>query len=224
MRISIVIPTLNEAERIDDLIAATRRLGACEVIVVDGGSDDETLARAAKAGRCLIAPRGRASQQNAGTAAATGEVLLFLHADCRLEPGALEEVREVLNDRRVVAGFFRQRIDADGFIYRLLERGNLLRARLFGRVYGDQGLFVRREVFEQFGGFPDVPILEDAIFSKRLRQAGRIRAANGVLHVSARRWQRVGVVRQTLLNWRILLCARCGVSLDRLAGWYRQGR
>jgi len=224
LNISIIIPTLNEADRIAALIDDTRLLGNCEIIVVDGHSDDGTPQRAAAADRCLTAPRGRARQMNAGAAAARGDVLLFLHADCRLAPGSLDAVRTLLDDPRTVAGSFRQRIDAPGWGFRCLEWGNNLRVRLFGRAYGDQGIFVRRGAFDQLGGFPDVPFLEDAIFSKTIRKLGRLRLAEGIIHVSARRWERAGIVRQTLRNWTILLLARLGVSPARLAKMYRPGR
>jgi len=224
LNISIIIPTLNEADRIAALIDDARLLGSCEIIVVDGHSDDGTLQRASGADRCLTAPRGRARQMNAGAAAARGDVLLFLHADCRLAPGSLDAARTLLDDPRTAAGCFRQHIDAPGRGYRCLEWGNNLRVRLFGRAYGDQGIFVRRSIFDQLGGFPDVPFLEDAIFSKAIRRLGRLRLADGIIHVSARRWERAGIIRQTLRNWTILLLARLGVSPARLARLYRPVR
>lgn len=222
--ITVIIPALNEAERIAQAIESARAAGeggwGCEIIVVDGGSDDETLARAAGADLCLSAPKGRAAQQNAGAAAAHGSILLFLHADCRLEPGALEAVQACLIDERVVGGCFRQSIDAAGLRFRLLERGNALRVRALKWAYGDQGIFVRREVFEQIGGFPEVRLMEDLLLMKKLKRAGRFRLIDARLRVSPRRWRQAGVVRQTLRNWTLLGLAHCGVSPDRLAKFY----
>ncbi|MBW3542543.1 MAG: TIGR04283 family arsenosugar biosynthesis glycosyltransferase, partial [Planctomycetes bacterium] len=219
-RVSIVIPTLNEAAVIAGAVEAARRLGACEVVVADGGSDDGTSDLARQADRVLVCQRGRAVQQNAGAAAAAGDVLAFLHADCRLQPGALEAIERVLADSRVVAGCFRQRIDAAGVRYRLLERGNALRVRALQWAYGDQGIFVRREAFERAGGFPELPLMEDLWLMKRLKRVGRIVLVDQRIVVSARRWQRTGVVRQTLRNWSLVLLAHLGVSPARLARLY----
>lgn len=224
MRLSVIIPTLDEAERIADLIAHTRSLGECEIVVVDGGSVDGTLALAAAADRCLTAPRGRARQQNAGAAASRGDVLLFLHADCRIEPGGFAAIRTALLDPETVGGCFRQVIDAPGWAYRLLERGNSCRVRCCRWAYGDQGIFVRRGVFERLGGFPEVGLMEDLWFMKRLKRAGRFRLLDAAIRVSARRWRRHGIVRQTLRNWMLIGLAHCGVSPDRLARFYTHHR
>ncbi len=224
MRLSVIIPTLNEAPRLADVIARTRALGECEIIVVDGGSTDGTLDCATAADRRLTVPRGRAVQQNAGAAAAAGDVLLFLHADCWLEPGAIDAIDAAVADTRCIGGCFQQTIDAPGLGYRLLERGNALRVRTLGWAYGDQGLFVQRAVFEALGGFPPVPVMEDLLFSKQLRRSGRLRLLDHRLHVSPRRWERTGILRQTLRNWRLIALAHCGVSLERLAGPYNDVR
>jgi rSAM/selenodomain-associated transferase 2 len=221
MRISIIIPTLNEADRIADVVGRAQALGDdCEVIVVDGGSDDDTLSRAHEADICLQVPQGRASQQNAAAKTATGEVLLFLHADCWLEEDALQAVRSTLADESVVGGCFRQAIDAVGMRFRLLEWGNALRVKTCKWAYGDQGIFVRRDVFESLGGFPDVRLMEDLLLMKRLKKVGRIALLEQRIHVSPRRWQQRGVIRQTLRNWSLIALAQCGVSPNRLAGFY----
>ena len=220
VRVSVIIPALNEAANIAAAIDGAWQAGAHEVIVVDGGSADGTLEIATRQ-KCLAlsSVRGRAVQQNVGARRASGDVLLFLHADTWLAAGGVGQIVEAMQPARVVAGAFRQRIDAAGVLYRLLERGNALRAR-WGRPYGDQGIFVRREVFERVGGFPEVRLLEDVLFVRQLRRLGRLALLPGPLHVSARRWRRHGVVRQTLRNWRILAAAKLGVSPDQLAGLY----
>ncbi len=221
MRISIIIPTLNEADRIASVLQRTRALQeACQIVVVDGGSSDGTLLCAGAADVCLSAPQGRASQQNAAAAAASGDVFLFLHADCWIEEGSLEAVHHVLAEPRVVGGCFRQVIDAPGMRYRLLEWGNAQRVRTWKWAYGDQGIFVRRTAFQQVGGFPDVRLMEDLFLMKRLKRLGQIALLEGRIHVSPRRWQQQGVVRQTLRNWSLLALAQCGVSPNRLAGFY----
>lgn len=225
LSVSIIIPTLNEAENIGSAITRAWQTGPQEVIVVDGGSSDATTTIAA-AHQCLVlqGPRGRGVQQNLAARHATGDVLLFVHADDWLEPGALEQVGTALADPRVPAGAFRQQIDAPGWRYRLLERGNAVRAGRWGRPFGDQGIFVRREVFERIGGFPEVALLEDVLLMRRVRRHGWPVLLPGPIHVSPRRWQRHGVVRQTLRNWLLLTAATLGISPNRLAAYYAAHR
>lgn len=220
MYISVVIPVLNEAALIAETIQRARNWGPHEIIVVDGGSSDGTRDRASAADRVLVAPRGRARQQNLGAANTTGDVLLFLHADCWLLPGAAEVIGGALRARHCVGGCFRQRIEAEGLGYRLLEAGNTARAQFLGWMYGDQALFVRRSAFEAVGGFPDVPLMEDIYFVRRLRQLGRLQVLSERVRVDPRRWRQTGVVRQTLRNWRLLALAHAGVRLDRLSQEY----
>jgi len=219
--VSIIIPAWNEAERIVAAVARAMATGALEVIVVDGGSDDGTLELAGKE-PCLAlsGPRGRAVQQNLGARHARGDVLLFLHADTWLEPAAVRQIVAACQDPGVVAGAFRQRIEAAGGIYRLLEWGNALRAARRGLPYGDQGIFIRRATFEALGGFPEVCLMEDLLLMKQLRRQSKPVLLPGPLHVDARRWQRHGVLRQTVRNGLLLTAARLGVHPDRLARFY----
>ena len=195
--------------------------GADEVIVVDGGSDDGTLA-VAEGTRCIThqSRRGRAVQQNAGAQLATGDVLLFLHADCYLQRDAISQIRERLDDTSIDGGAFRQKIEADGFLYRWLERGNVWRVRFLRLPYGDQGIFIRREVFQELGRFPDVPLMEDLLLMRRFRRRHRGVLLPGPLHVDARRWKTNGVIRQTARNWALLTAQRLGISLEKLAHFY----
>ncbi|HWB07930.1 MAG TPA: TIGR04283 family arsenosugar biosynthesis glycosyltransferase [Pirellulales bacterium] len=219
--VSIVIPALNEAAMIAASVTSALATGPHEVIVVDGGSRDDTasLARAAGAG-VVVCPPGRAFQQNAGARAASGDVLLFLHADTRLAVDGLRQMEAALTDAAVGCGAFRQAIEAEGWLYRLLERGNAWRAARRGLPYGDQGIFVRRELFEEIGGFPRLKLMEDVFLMKRLRRRAWPVLLPGPLYVSARRWQRRGVIRQTLRNWGLLVSAGLGVHPDRLARFY----
>ena len=220
--VSIVIPALNEAEGIGNSVQRALALKPEEVIVVDGGSSDETFERARAAGATVLSsPMGRSRQQNLGARQSSGEVVLFLHADCWLAPGSLTQVEEALSDSKVLCGAFRQAIEAEGRLYRLLERGNALRVRLWRLPYGDQGLFFRREFFERLGGFPEVALMEDWLLMRRARKMTRPVLLPGPLHAGARRWQRHGVLRQTVRNWTLLAAARFGVSPDRLAKFYR---
>ena len=196
--------------------------GPHEVLVVDGGSRDDTAARAASAGaRVLTSERGRALQQNCGARHATGEVLLFLHADCWLAPTGMGQLQQRLACPKIHWGAFRQQIEAPGAIYRLLEAGNAARVRWRGLPYGDQGIFVRRETFEAAGRFPEVRLMEDVLLMRKLRRLARPVLLEGPLHISPRRWVEHGPLRQTLRNTMLLAAARLGVAPNRLAEFYR---
>lgn len=221
MRLSIVIPTLNEAANIRRAIDSAWQAGAAEVIVADGGSSDDTPNIAAGM-RCqlLTTPPGRAIQQNAGAQAATGDVLLFLHSDNHLAGDIVTQVDRCLADPRRLHGALWQRIDAPGLAYRLLERGNAARVQCLGLPYGDQAIFVRREEFLALGGFPREPLLEDLLLMRRLRRRAWPALAPGPVVVSPRRWQKHGVVGQTVRNWWLLARHACGASPAALAGHY----
>src|SRR5262249_18494082 len=156
-------------------------------------------------------PRGRALQMNLGAAHATGDVLLFLHADCLLETGALEAVKRCLRRRGVVAGCFTMTVAARGLLFRLLDACATARGRLTGLVYGDQGLFLPRDRFVRLGGFPHLRLMEDLFFSRELRRQGRIEVAPRRIYVSPRRWQQAGLLRQTLRNWTLTALAAGGI-------------
>jgi len=220
MSVSVIIPTLNEEGCLAEALAALKRQQPCEIIVTDGGSSDGTRWAAAGADLFLDAPRGRAAQMNAGASRAAGDVLLFLHADCLPEDGALAEAERLLRRPGVAAGCFRMCVRAEGALYRLIDACATARVRLTGLVYGDQGLFVRREVFERVGGLPPLRLMEDVFISRTLRRLGRIVVAPRRLFVSPRRWQRSGLVRQTLRNWALTALAAGGVHPDRLAAFY----
>jgi len=219
--ISIIIPTLNEAECIGQTVAGLAGQPGVEVIVADGGSQDQTMILAAAAGATVItAPLGRGSQQNAGARAAHGKVLLFLHADTRLPEGFATQVREALNRPGIVAGVFRFAVDATGWRFRLLEYGVNWRAAWLGLPYGDQALFLPAARFQVMGGFREIALLEDLDLVRRLRTMGRIALLANPALTSARRWQRLGCVRTTLINQMMLLGFFCGLSPERLARWY----
>jgi rSAM/selenodomain-associated transferase 2 len=220
MRISIVIPALNEAACLGETLRRLRAEGPHEMLVVDGGSTDETCRIAATGARLLHGPRGRAAQMNLGATHATGDALLFLHADCALEAGALRAAATLLGRRGVAGGCFRMTVAAAGPAYRLIDACATARVRLTGIVYGDQGLFVERGRFRRLGGFPPLRLMEDVFLSTRLCRQGRMVVAPRRIFVSPRRWQRQGVIRQTLRNWALTALAAGGVHPDRLAPYY----
>jgi rSAM/selenodomain-associated transferase 2 len=220
MSVSVIIPTLNEEGSLAATLREVRRQRPHEILVADGGSTDRTRDEARGADHFLVAPRGRANQMNAGAAHATGDVLLFLHADCSLEDGALAAAERCLRRRDIAAGCFTMRVRAFGRLYRLIDDCATARVRLTGIPYGDQGLFLRHALFEHLGGFPPLRLMEDVFFSRRLRHYGKIVVARPRIFVSPRRWQRTGVVRQTLRNWALTALAAAGVHPDRLAAFY----
>jgi rSAM/selenodomain-associated transferase 2 len=220
MTISVIIPTLNEEGCLEDTLTLLRQHRPHEIIVVDGGSTDRTCALAAAADRLLQGPPGRAAQLNNGAAPASGDILLFMHADCSLEDGALDEAERLAQKRRVVAGCFAMTVRSRSFWFRPINACATARVRLTGIIYGDQGLFVRRDIFHRLGGFPNVRFMEDIFFSRELRRHGRIVVAKRRIFVSPRRWQQVGIVRQTIRNWTLTILAAAGMHPDKLEAFY----
>ena len=218
--VSVIIPTLNEESCLAETLRLLRPLCPHQIIVADGGSTDATCGLAGAADLLVHGPPGRGAQMNRGAAHATGDTLLFLHADCSLEAGGLSDAERLLRKRGVAAGCFRMTVRARGLLYRSIDACSTARVRLTGLVYGDQGLFVRRGLFERVGGFPPLRLMEDVFISKQLRRCGRIVVAPRRIFVSARRWRQAGVVRQTLRNWALTALAAGGVHPDRLAAFY----
>ena len=221
--LSIIIPALNEARGIAhalDALGLLRARGA-EVILVDGGSHDGTLqAAAAGADKLICSPRGRALQMNAGAAAASGEVLLFLHADTRLPEDADRLIAEALSGD-AQWGRFDVRIEGRHPMLRVVAAMMNLRSRLTGMATGDQALFMRRETFLHVGGFPPLPLMEDIAMSRRLRQCSRPACLRERVLTSGRRWERHGVWRTILLMWWLRLRFFFGADAVALARLYR---
>ena len=221
MQISVIIPAINESDGIERAVGRAWEAGADEVLVVDGGSSDATVKLARKRGaQVLSSERGRAIQQNLGAKHASGQILLFLHADNWLEPLACSQIRDVLSEPAVLGGGFCQKIDAPQWPYRWIERGNAWRVRCRGLAYGDQAIFMRAKVFDELGGFPEVKLMEDLLLMRQFRRLAQPALLPGPVHVHPRRWQRRGVIRQTLCNWSLVCAERLGVSPDRLANFY----
>lgn len=229
MQIAVVIPALDEADRVAQAVASARAPGV-EILVVDGGSRDATRERAREAGaRVIASERGRARQLAAGARAAAAEVLVFLHADSRLPPGFAGAVGAALEDAAVAGGAFRLRFEREpgaGRLLRLglrvLEAGVALRVALFGLPYGDQALFARRSALERAGGVPQVPILEDLDLVAALRRTGRFVVLPAPVVTSPRRYLARGLARTWLRNAGALAAWRLGVDRTRLAAWYRR--
>lgn len=226
MRLSIIIPTLNEAAAIAATLALLQPLRHAqhEVIVVDGGSDDATAAIAATAAdRVVTAARGRARQMNAGAALAAGEVLLFLHADTALPADCAELIGAGMRRTRRRWGRFDVRLSGAPPLLRVIETAMNLRSRVSGIATGDQAMFVERALFEQVGGFPDQPLMEDIALSRMLKRHDRPLCLRARVVTSSRRWETRGIVRTVLLMWRLRLAYFCGADPRRLARRYDGG-
>lgn len=221
--ISIIIPTLNEAKTLPYTLRAIGTAANVEVVVADGGSTDDTCALAlAGQATVVITQAGRANQMNGGAKIARGDILLFLHADTDLPPDFDDWIRCTLSQPGVVAGAFELAINGSAWGLRWVEWGVGLRSRWLQMPYGDQALFMRATVFWDLGGFPALPLMEDFELVRRLRQRGQVAIAPVSVLTSGRRWQKLGIVRTTLINQGIILAYLLGVDPARLARWYRQ--
>lgn len=221
---SVVIPVLGEGASIDAVIDHVRVVGYgqdVEIVVVDGDPAGSTLRALTRDGVLgLTAPPGRARQQNAGAAAASGQNLLFLHADTRLAAGAFATAGAALAAGATL-GAFSLSLRSDNPWLRLIAAGANLRARLFSLPYGDQAFFTRRETFCALGGFPDIPIMEDVAYARLVARAGgRVVVLPGRVVASARRWEAEGVFRTTVRNLLLLTLYGLGVSPKRLCRYY----
>jgi rSAM/selenodomain-associated transferase 2 len=222
MSLSIIMPVLNEAAGIEAALAALApyRTRGCEMIVVDGGSGDRTLALASPlADQIITAPRGRAAQMNAGASVARGDVLLFLHADTKLPASADVLINDGLAQSGRIWGRFDVRFDQGGIMPLIAIMMNL-RSRLSGVATGDQAIFVTRAAFNAVGGFPAQPLMEDIAFSSLVRRISRPVCIGARVTTSARRWQSQGVLRTILLMWRLRLAYFFGADPANLARQY----
>ena len=223
MRLSIIIPVLNEAGHIGNtlrLLQPLREQGH-ELILVDGGSSDDPLHIAQPlVDQVQISPLGRARQMNAGADIASGDWLLFLHADTQLPSASVEVITNALHGHGDQWGRFDVRLSGEGWLLRVVERTINWRSRLSGIATGDQAVFVKREVFEQLGGYAEVPLMEDIELSKRLKRISRPVCIRQPVITSSRRWEENGVCSTILLMWWLRLLFFVGVSPDRLVQRY----
>ncbi|PKO31554.1 MAG: glycosyl transferase [Betaproteobacteria bacterium HGW-Betaproteobacteria-9] len=224
MRFSIIVPMVNEARGLPGLLARLSVLvrQGCEVLIVDGGSDDGSVALAERAGfRVLPSPKGRARQMNLGAARSTGDVLLFLHADTLLPEGALANVRQTMLKTAALWGRFDVLIDGTHPMLRVIATLMNLRSRWTGIATGDQAIFVTRKAFHAVGGYPDQPLMEDIELSRRLRALARPACIHTPVLTSGRRWESRGVWRTIWLMWRLRWAYWRGTPAELLAQRYR---
>ncbi|MGH7848255.1 MAG: TIGR04283 family arsenosugar biosynthesis glycosyltransferase [Candidatus Binatia bacterium] len=225
MRISIIIPVLNEERAIGETLESIARLSPHEIIVVDGGSTDRTREVVAANGIAVVAAgRGRARQMNEGAKIARGDVLVFLHADTRLPASAVEDIRAALIDPRCAGGRFDISLDGDRLIFKMIGALISFRSRLTRVATGDQAIFVRREVFQDLGGFPDIPLMEDIALARALRKKGRIACLKSRVLTSARRWESEGVWRTIIKMWWLKFLYLSGISPKTLKRYYGDAR
>jgi rSAM/selenodomain-associated transferase 2 len=223
MRLAIVIPALNEAANLSRLLPdLARGCPGADIVVVDGGSGDDTAAVVARLpGPWLLeSARGRAVQMNHGAREAGGDTLLFLHADTRLPDGAARAIEQTLAEPGVVGGRFDVRFDNERPLFRVIAWFMNTRSRASGICTGDQAIFVRRADFEAVGGYPDIPLMEDIELSRRLKRRGNLRALRLRVTTSARKWEREGPLRTMGLMWALRFLHFCGVAPTRLHRWY----
>jgi rSAM/selenodomain-associated transferase 2 len=227
MRISIVVPVLNEADGIAfflESLQPLRRAGH-EVIVADGGSSDDTVPRATLlADRIVLAPRGRATQMNAGAAAANANIILFLHADSRLPENAAAAILQAMQSSARRWGRFNIKLSGDRILFRVVEWFMNTRSRLTGIATGDQGMFIERKLFESVGGFPAIPLMEDIALSARLKEIERPICLCATILSSSRRWEQQGAWRTIWLMWRLRYAYWRGADPAALARIYYPNR
>jgi len=222
-RISFIIPTYNEAAVISQTLLALKpyRVRGHQLIVVDGGSDDQTVELATPlADQVLQSAPGRAIQMNRGAAVASGDVLIFVHADTVLPVGADQLLLQALQSHKVW-GRFNVRLSGKAWMFRVIEWMMNLRSSITSVATGDQGIFVWKKVFQQVGGFPEIPLMEDVAISKRLRKHSAVAVVKPCLITSSRRWESNGIWRTMLLMWRLRLLYFFGAAPEALARYYR---
>ncbi|OGW71786.1 MAG: hypothetical protein A2047_02360 [Omnitrophica bacterium GWA2_41_15] len=222
--ISVIVPVYNEEKIIKQFLSPFSYNCGLEVIVVDGQSSDKTVEFAkqypVKVIQCV---KNRAAQMNEGAKIAQKDILLFLHADCLVERGSLEDINDCLNNG-YIGGCLSQRITSDKIIYRFIEASGNIRSNISKIFYGDQAIFVKKDKFLKLGGFNGVALFEDALFSKKLKKEGRLRVLNNKVFVSPRRWEKNGIMKTTFINWILTLGFMLGMPLDILKRIYADVR
>ncbi len=219
---SIIIPTYNEEENIKETISSINDYLCHEVIVVDGGSSDNTVKIAQQMGvKTLKSSPGRANQMNKGVSVSSCDTLLFLHADSKLPIDFVNQIDTTLSKPKTGNGAFKLSIDLPGWGARLIEKFANIRSKFFHLPYGDQAIFLKREMFDKIGGFDEVVFLEDYLFVKKIKKFGRVRIAESAVVTSGRRWQSLGLFKTTLINQCVIIGYLFGVSIPVLKKLYR---
>ena len=220
--ISVIIPTLNEDDNIEGLLSYLVELdSSLELIVSDGGSADETVVKAKKYAEVVRAARGRGAQMNAGAKKAAGEILWFIHADCLPHQDSVKAMRRIVQNDAVVGGAFEYNLDGKGFLYRRTEFNSNIKNKVFKLFFGDMGIFVRRDIFQEMGGYKEIPLMEDMDFCKRLKKKGKIVILPQRINTSARRWEDEGKIKNLVRNWLLQIGWMFGVDPKILAKWYQ---
>lgn len=225
IKISIIIPTYNEAKTIRDTLNHLQRWSAiAEIIVVDGGSTDGTVELSGQDVKLIKAPRGRAVQMNAGASEASGDILLFLHCDTRLPPDFPQQMETALANKMVAGGAFRVQFDQPGLFFYLAALGSNLRAYLSKIYFGDQAIFVRRDQFKKINGFPPMELMEDWEFSRKIARVGKTVLLPGPVTTSSRRWALHGKWKTAFLMHKIKLLYILGATPAQLKRRYSDRR
>jgi rSAM/selenodomain-associated transferase 2 len=225
MKISVIIPVFHEDEKINEIIDAIKSAATdvqYDIIVVDGDSAGDTIKRIVDGNViAMTAPQGRAMQMNAGAARASGDILLFLHADTLLPQKALTRIVEALSDKRYIGGAFDLEIRNRQWIFRIISRAASLKHRLTRVPYGDQAIFIRRNYFENIGGYAAIPLMEDVELMKRVKKRGwRIIILSQTVQTSSRKWENDGIIYTIFRNWIIQALYLFGVPAERLVKYY----
>ena len=223
--LDVVLPVLNEEASVARAVASAHDPAVSAIVVVDGGSEDATIAVARDAGaRVIRSSPGRSVQMNAGGQATSAEAVMFLHADTVLPPDFGARIGAALRDPAVVGGRFDVSLSGADVRLRMVEFFMNMRSRLTGISTGDQAIFVRRHVFEEMKGFREIPLMEDVDFTSRLRKLGRVAALQDRVVTSSRRWEQNGILRTIILMWALRLAFAIGVGPERLSVLYSRGR
>jgi len=224
--LSIIIPVLNEEINIGQTLTKVKTGTNIEIIVVDEGSVDNTRAIAESHGvKVIQSPiKGRAQQMNAGASIAQGEILLFLHGDTQLPPNYDDYIRKAMVNPDIVAGAFSLRVTGEDRNLRIVEKLVYWRSRYLSLPYGDQGIFLKTSTLQTLGGFPDLPIMEDFELILRLKKLGKILILPQAINTSGRRWQKLGILRTTIINQLVILGYFLGINPEKLAQYYRKNR
>ena len=221
MKVSIIVPTLNEELVLEKTLTQFQQLSPHELIVSDGGSDDDTRNIAGRfSHRVITGSAGRALQMNVGADEATGDILLFLHADSRIEPESYRKMQQCMQNPKWIGGAFTLCIESGKWSLKLIALLANIRSKYFGVAYGDQGFFVRKEVFKDMNGFSPIPICEDLDFYYRLRKKGSVILLKEKAHTSPRRWINEGIFFTTVRNFIIAVLFGLGFPPHILTKWY----
>lgn len=219
--ISVIIPIYNEEKILrDKSLYFTELAKHSELIFIDGGSSDMSLHIAGEYGSVLSSKKGRALQMNYGANFSQKDTLLFLHADTRISTDTLISIENKISKNGILGGCLTQHIDRKAIIYRLIEKQGNIRAKITKVFYGDQGIFIKKDLFYKLGGFPEVPIMEDVLFTRKLRKAGKTIVLSDKIFVSSRRWEKNGIIKTTLLFNLIIILFLLKVPLHKIKQFY----